>query len=298
MSLRNALSLLLLGAGAVSACSAADDSVTLQSEHALTLGSGEPDLIVTQVTGPAEAVISESFTATVTIANQGPGDANAFSYVNFAVYLSTDNQATIDANDICVGYAFMNSAPLTAGGSATAEIILFADATTPTGPYYLVAAADTDCNGVSLYSESDETNNVLVGNQISVNPSTAQVDLTITDLIGDRNATRGTYYRLDTYLTNLGPDPAPGRTPSKPAYLVAWYLSTDQTITTDDTFIGSYSGNSLGAGETFRFFMDVLVPADIPRGFYYWGAIADYTGILGETNETNNAVTGNRVNVR
>jgi hypothetical protein len=267
------------------------------------MANAAPDLVITQVTGPADAVTSESFTATVTMANQGTSDANTFAYVNYAVYLSTDSNATIDANDVCVGYASMDSALLTAGSSATGNVTLFADATVPNGMYYLVANADSNCDGYSNYAESDETNNVLVGSPISLNPSTAQVDLTIAlggveYVGGGKRVPPGTYLRLDTYLTNLGSDASPGRTPSKPAYLVSWYLSPDTTITTDDIQIGSYSGNSLAAGETFRFWADVLVPLVIQRGFYYWGAIVDYTEILNETDETNNATTGNLVNIR
>ena len=114
----------------------------------------------------------------------------------------------------------------------------------------------------------------------------------------------GTYLRLDTYLTNNGPDPAPGRIlvtgevlPECP-YLVGWYLSTDTTITTADTQIGGYCPNGLEAGQTFRFWADVYVPVNITPGFYYWGAIADYNESLVETDETNNAATGERVNIR
>ena len=114
----------------------------------------------------------------------------------------------------------------------------------------------------------------------------------------------GTYLRLDTYLTNNGPDPAPGRItvtgevlPECP-YLVGWYLSTDTIITTDDTQIGGYCPNGLEAGQTLRFWADVYVPVNIEGGFYYWGAIADYNESLVETDETNNAATGEQVNIR
>lgn len=267
----------------------------------ISAANAQPDLVITEVTGPTDAATSEAFVATVTMANQGTSDADLFNTVSFAVYLSPDDTAAIDTNDICVGWNFVNSALLPAGGSATTDIVLFADATVPTGMYYLVAKADSDCSGYSKYTESDETNNVLVGNQITLSPSTLQYDLTIT--LGEaeggvKHVRPGTYLRLDTYLTNLGPDTAPGRTGSKGAYYVAWYLSSDTVIDTSDIQIGSYSGNSLEAGETFRFWADVLVPLGIENGFYYWGAIVDYTEILNETDETNNSATGEAVNIR
>jgi hypothetical protein len=119
-----------------------------------------------------------------------------------------------------------------------------------------------------------------------------------------RHLRPGDYLRLDTYLTNNGPDPAPGRIlvtgevlPDCP-YLVGWYLSADTTITTDDIQIGGFCPNGLEAGQTFRFWADVYVPVNIQGGFYYWGAIADYNESLAETNEANNSATGAGVVVR
>jgi len=124
---------------------------------------------------------------------------------------------------------------------------------------------------------------------------------------GTQNTKRvapGAYLRLDTYLTNNGPDSAPGRIlvtgevlPDCP-YLVGWYLSSDTVITADDIQIGGYCPNGLEAGQTLRFWADVYVPVNIAGGMYYWGAIADYNGSLLETDVTNNAALGKVVVVR
>ena len=138
--------------------------------------------------------------------------------------------------------------------------------------------------------------------------SAADFDLTIAlggvEAQGNgKHVKAGDYLRLDTYLTNNGPDPAPGRIlvtgevlPDCP-YLVGWYLSTDTIINTDDIQIGGYCPNGLEAGQTLRFWADVYVPVNIEGGFYYWGAIADYNESLVETDETNNAATGAWVNI-
>lgn len=121
---------------------------------------------------------------------------------------------------------------------------------------------------------------------------------------GGRHVKPGDYLRLDTYLTNNGPDAAPGRItvtdevlPECP-YLVAWYLSTDEIITTDDIQIGGYCPNGLQAGQTYRFWADVYVPVNIVGGTYFWGAIADYNNTVVETNEINNTALGAVVVVR
>lgn len=134
-------------------------------------------------------------------------------------------------------------------------------------------------------------------------------DLTIAvgDIEGNKNKTRvapGSYHRIDTYLTNNGPDAAPGRIlvtgevlPECP-YLVGWYLSEDTLITTDDIQVGGYCPNGLEAGQTLRFWADVYVPVNIAAGFYYWGAIVDYNESVVETDETNNAALGNRTHIQ
>lgn len=137
----------------------------------------------------------------------------------------------------------------------------------------------------------------------------ADFDLTIAlggveSVNGGKHVKPGEYLRLDTYLTNYGPDPAPGRVsvtgevqPECP-YLVGWYLSTDNMITTDDIQIGGYCPNGLEAGQTLRFWADVYIPANVTGGIYYWGTIADYNNTVDETDEANNAAFGATVVIR
>ena len=119
-----------------------------------------------------------------------------------------------------------------------------------------------------------------------------------------KHVSPGSYLRLDTYLTNNGPDSAPGRIlvtgevlPECP-YLVGWYLSTDSVITNDDIQVAGFCPNGLEAGQTLRFWADVYVPVNIEGGKYYFGAIADYNESIVETDETNNAALGSQVVIR
>ena len=80
--------------------------------------------------------------------------------------------------------------------------------------------------------------------------------------------------------------------------LVALKCPESLNITTDDIKVGGVCHASLAGNSTLRFYMDVIVPAEIPRGFYYWGGITDPTEILVEEDEANNVITGNKVNVR
>jgi serralysin len=71
--------------------------------------------------------------------------------------------------------------------------------------------------------------------------------------------------------------------------LAGIYLSTDSTITTTDSLLGSsatpglVSGGSVTQGTTLTF------PTNLTAGTYYIGVIADYSDQIGESDETNNA---------
>jgi hypothetical protein len=74
---------------------------------------------------------------------------------------------------------------------------------------------------------------------------------------------------------------------------VNYYLSTDATITTADTLIGSrVVSGALAAGASSSATTTVTVPGALVPGTYYIGVIADATNAQVETNETNNALAG------
>ncbi len=259
--------------------------------------SAAPDLVVSSLSGPASVELGEPFLANITLTNQGADGVDSVAIVRYSVFVSTDT--TLDSGDVCAGYGGVDRSTLTAGSSyATSLMLLLNASNVPADTYYLIAAVDDLCGGYGQVVESDESNNDLTGATIDVLASTAQIDLTIDDVIGPNRAQRGEALRLDVYLTNLGPDAAPGLSATACGFYVSAYLSTDTTIDTSDTLIGRGCMASLAGGATLRFFKDVTVPADMPRGFYYWGAIADDTEILGETDETNNAFgSPDRVNI-
>ena len=70
---------------------------------------------------------------------------------------------------------------------------------------------------------------------------------------------------------------------------VKFYLSTDTEITTSDIYLGQRSISSLSAGSSSSGTSTVTIPSTTALGSYYIGAIADATGVVAESNETNNA---------
>jgi Ca2+-binding RTX toxin-like protein len=67
------------------------------------------------------------------------------------------------------------------------------------------------------------------------------------------------------------------------------YLSTDSTITTSDHLLGTFSSPSLSTGSTSSEAIALSLPTNLTAGTYYLGVVADSTGTVAESNETNNA---------
>jgi len=76
---------------------------------------------------------------------------------------------------------------------------------------------------------------------------------------------------------------------SSAASTTGLYLSTDSTITTSDTLLGTFSSSALQSGGTQNGSISLLLPASLAAGTYYLGVVADSTSTVAESNESNNA---------
>jgi hypothetical protein len=75
------------------------------------------------------------------------------------------------------------------------------------------------------------------------------------------------------------------------------YLSVDQDITTGDLFLGRWSRQGLSAGSSRTSSRSLGIPTGLTPGTYYIGAVADYTGVVAESDETNNSLAGNTITI-
>ena len=72
------------------------------------------------------------------------------------------------------------------------------------------------------------------------------------------------------------------------------YLSTDSTITTSDTKLGSTQQASSISGGSYRSgTYSPTLPSNLAQGTYYFGIIVDSTSRVSESDETNNVEVGN-----
>ncbi|HMH49972.1 MAG TPA: FG-GAP-like repeat-containing protein [Candidatus Acidoferrum sp.] len=108
-------------------------------------------------------------------------------------------------------------------------------------------------------------------------------DLVVTALNAPTTGVIGGTIGVSVTIANQGTVNAGG-------FRIAFYYSTDATITTADTFSGFICPvlSGLNAGATFNCTGPIGVPAALSAGTYFFGAIVDDLGEVVEANELNN----------
>lgn len=251
-------------------------------------GRTAPDLIIDYIsTTWTSSEAGETESVSVRIENQGDDSTGTFYW---GIYLSTDT--TITTNDIELDSYYKSSM---SAGSTTSTF--YKTVTIPTtitgGRYYVGALADI----TSRVSESDESNNddydsgrVTIDEQPDLTGRTCSAPNT--GVVGDN---------IDsTIQISIENDPGGNYIASSGTFYWAMYLSTDSTITSSDTQVGSDQYTSSISGGNYR--TDSLstsnrIPSSLNPGTYYWGYIVDERDAVDEQDETNNDYTCNQVTI-
>jgi subtilase family serine protease len=247
-------------------------SSQLSNEMSATLPA--PDFVITTLNSPATIKIGNTITVNNTVTNSGAVSGATFIT---AYYLSFDDQIT--PSDILLGTRTIPN--LNAGASSSAASVFTVPSNLAPATYYLGAIADY----TSFRIEQNENNNTFLGNSVSIAPG---ADLIVTAITGPINSLPGSTITLTDTVKNQG-------TASIGASYMSYYLSPDPTITSDDVRLGNRFVPGLAAGATSNGNVNFTIPATLPIGTYYWGAIADFTKSQSEADEDNNATTGNSI---
>jgi subtilase family serine protease len=211
---------------------------------------------------------------TDTTKNQGAapaaGSATAF-------YLSPNT--TINATDTLLGAR--QAGALVAGGSETVSTPLqIPDGLTP-GTYYIIARADAN----ATVPETIETNNDRASGAIQIGG-----DLVITAIgVPATGIAGGTLTVTDTTKNQ---NVAPVAQTS-----TGFYLSSNSTFETTDTFLGSRTVPALGSMGVQSGSTPVVVPQGTAPGTYYVIAVADWNNAVPESLETNNTRASSAVRI-
>ncbi|HAK61245.1 MAG TPA: hypothetical protein DCO77_12845, partial [Nitrospiraceae bacterium] len=118
----------------------------------------------------------------------------------------------------------------------------------------------------------------------------AQPDLFVTGVSGPLTGITGGSIAIKNTVRNAGPGDSKG-------FSIGLYLSKNTTITTEDRFLGGRYKNELLAETSSEDEREVRIPADLTPGIYYIGAIADYLEEQIESDEYNNSLAGNQIDV-
>ena len=222
-----------------------------------------PDLVVDASTVSDSAPDSgASFTLYATVRNQGNGSS---TFTTLRYYRSTDS--TITTGDADVGMDSVSG--LNSSGSSDESISLTAPPTP--GTYYYGACVD------SATGESDTTNNCSVAVTVSVGAAPAP-DLVVDTPTVDASApAAGARFTLNATVRNQGNGSSPFTT-------LRYFRSTDSTITSSDTSVGTDFVSRLDASESGDESISLTAPST--PGTYYYGACVDV--VTGESDTTNN----------
>ena len=229
------------------------------------------DLVVRTSVDDNTLTTGQSFTLSATVRNQGNASAAA---TTLRYYRSTD--ATISANDTEVGTDGVSS--LSAGGTSAESISL--NAPSSAGTYYYGACVE------SVSGESNTGNNCSSGVNVTVSGGGSPDLIVESPTVNDNTLTTGQSFTLRATVRNQGTEQAAATT-------LQYYRSSNATISSSDTEVGTDGVNSLSAGGTSAESISLNAPSS--TGTYYYGACVD--PVSGESNTDNNCSSGVSVTV-
>ena len=233
--------------------------------------TGSPADLVVQSVSVSDSTLTpgQSFTLSATVRNQGTGQSAA---TTLRWYRSSNR--TISTRDTEVG-----TDPVGAlGASATSPDSIRLTAPSSEGTWYYGACV------VSVAGES-AGNNCSAGIRVRVEASSP--DLVVPSVsVSDSSLTPGQSFTLSATVRNQGP----GRSA---ATTLRWYRSTDATISTQDTEVGTDAVGALGASAASPDSIRVTAPSS--EGTWHYGACV--AGVSGESDTGNNCSRGVRVTV-
>ena len=253
---------------------AGESDSTNNCSSAVVVTASGPDLVVDAPTvSNSNPVTGASITLSVTARNQGnaPSGPAALGY-----FISSDSSITL--TDQQVGTE--DRVGRLAGSGTSAESTTITAPSTP-GTYYYGACVSWLGTG-----DIDTTNNCSVSVKVIVSPPPSPDLVVDTPTVSDSDPTVGASFTLSATVRNQGVGNASSTT-------LRYYRSTDSTITTSDTEVGTDSVSGLsGSGSSAE---SISLTAPSTPGTYYYGVCVD--SVTGESDTTNNCSSAVTVTV-
>ena len=242
------------------------------------------------VTDNLGATASDTANVTVkSVALLPTANAGADQSVNAGATVTLTGYGTDPYGAYLVSYTWVQ----TAGPTVTLKPgFYFSDAPTFTAPQ---VTADTVLTfQLTVQNQWGETGSDTVN--VTVKPfgvQPARPDLVVTEVSSSvATVKRGRTFLFYSTTKNQG------TVATTAASMTGLYLSTDATITQDDTLLGSVDVGDYYPGYSLPTSRDATIPKTLKPGTYYLGAIADVSGVETESNESNNSFTGTTIQVK
>ncbi len=248
-----------------------DTGNNCSSSVQVTVSPPPPDLVVGSPTvSDNSPVAGASFTLRATVRNRGSGASGS---TTLRYYRSTD--ASISSSDTEVGTDAVSG--LSASATSAESISLTAPSS---GTYYYGACVE------AVTGESDTGNNCSSSVQVTVSPVPTAPDLAVdAPSVTNSNPTAGASFTLRATVRNRG-DGASGST------TLRYYRSTDASISSSDTEVGTDAVSGLSASGTSAESISLTAPS---AGTYYYGACV--AAVTGESATGNNCSSSVQVTV-
>ena len=250
-----------------------------------TSSEGGPDLIV-QSPSVNDSILTpgQAFTLNVTVHNQGDAQAAATM-----LHYYRSNNATITDSDTEVGTDAIDALDASATSAQSIEL------TAPTGGgsgVYYGACVD------SVGGESNTDNNcssavrITVDGQVATedeeddgteeeSSETGEGDLIVSASVNDNILTTGQAFILRARMQNQGAD-------ESPEFVLSYYRSSNETISTQDTQVSADEVGSLAASSIRNESIRLTAPST--SGTYYYGACV--ASVSDESDTLSNCSTG------
>ena len=249
---------------------------TAPAETAPGPAGDSPDLMVTRIAASAHSPASgTSFTLSVTVRNDGDGDAPS---TTLRFYRSADPTITTSGTEVGTSAV----APLAASASSEHSISLTAP--TVPGTYWYGACVK------AVAEETDTADNCSASVQVTVRTPIPDL-VTRRAIIDYGNLASGAKFTISMNVENHGDAATPATT-------MRFYLSTDETITASDAAVSRIIAVSplparvYGEGAVWGS-AELTVPAT--SGTYWYGACV--VPVPGEINTANNCRVAKEVTV-
>ena len=257
---------------------------------ACVVGIGDSDTSNDCSAGVRVDVVEPDFDLSVTAFSVDPSSVVAGNPITFSATVGNDSSATTSSRVATLRYYRSSDATITSAdtevGTADSISALAASATESETATDSPGTAGTYYYGACVVAagDSDTSNNCSTGVQVVVTPR--EFDLSVTAFsVSDSSPLTNESIRLSATVTN-----ASSATVSSPAATLRYYRSTDATITSADTEVGTADSiSALAASATES---ETATDSPSTAGTYYYGACIVATG---DSDTSNNCSAGVQV---